>query len=100
MAPEAAVRRRAMAVVNCILKVGSGFDLKRLKSVVVVIALLSECLRMERIVSKRAERPFLYLSVERFCMSIVISVAKTVNHPDNTMYGKYEVAISRNLVRK
>lgn len=70
MAPVAAVRRRAMAVVNCILKGESVFDLKRLKSVVVVIALMSECLRMERIILKRAERPSLYFSVERFCMSI------------------------------
>lgn len=78
MAPEAAVRRRAMAVVNCILKVGSGFDLKRLKSVVVVIALLSECLMMERIISKRAQRPSLYLSFERFSMSITMSISKAV----------------------
>lgn len=70
MAPEAAVRRRAMAVVNCILKDGSGFEVKRLKSVVVVIALLSECLRMARRISKRAERSSLYFSVEKFCMSI------------------------------
>lgn len=71
MVPVAAVRRRAMAVVNCILIGGSGFDVKRLRCVVVVmIALLSECLRMARRVSNRAERSSLYFSARRFCMSI------------------------------